>query len=108
MRNGLEMLVVLMQRVLELILLPIDRLGPLPRSRISKDPARQVLCFDHKDAEHGNDDMIYLCSAVFRWQYQVVKGTVHLFIQAKTRNSSNLQLADKAPESGRPKYEYDD
>jgi hypothetical protein len=49
--HGLQVFIVLMQRIQELVAISVDGLGPLSRSLISENPAGKVLRFDHKDPE---------------------------------------------------------
>jgi len=65
--------VVLAQRVLELERVPENPLGPLSVILGTEDPPSHVLCFDHKDAEARNDDVIDLRCPAIRSQSYVMK-----------------------------------
>jgi len=62
----LHMLVVLTQRILEPILLALQRLSPVTGSLVSEDASNQALRFDHEDAKLRNDDVIDLSAATRR------------------------------------------
>jgi hypothetical protein len=79
---GLEMFVVLTQRIEELVAMSVDGLGPLSRSFISEDPASEVLRFDHEHPEPGHNYVVYLRRAVACEQGQVVERTVRTPIEA--------------------------
>jgi len=69
---------VLVKRILEPAFLPIDLLGPLALFFVTKDPAFVVFCFDHEDAEWGNDDVVELggALAIGTREVEVVEGAI--------------------------------
>ena len=73
------MKIVLMERILEAILLPIDLLCPLGLFFSSKDPTPVVLCFYDYDSKSGNNDVVKLGGSlsVGAWQIEVVKNVVN-------------------------------
>ena len=70
--DGLQVIVVLLQRILEPVPLSKDDLRPSSRSLTSEDPAGEVLRFYHEDPELGYDDVVYLRGPVQGRQRQVV------------------------------------
>ena len=91
--DGLQVFVVLLQRILEPVPLSKDDLRPSSRSLTSEDPAGEVLRFDHKEAEPRHDDVVYLRRAVQCWQRQVVERTVFPPFEPPAYGGPNPQLA---------------
>ncbi len=100
------MFVVLVKRVLKLLGVTIDLLGPLTLFGIAKDPAFHVLGFHHEHAISGDDDVIDLGGAVFRGQGDVFDQVVAVFIEEQASGDVNNELSQMAFEPGRTQDGY--
>lgn len=82
-----------MKRVLEFLGVTIDLLGPLALFGAAKDPAFHVLGFHHEHAISGDDHMVDLGGAVFRWQGDVLDQVVVGFIEKEFGGKVNHGFA---------------
>lgn len=91
------MLVVLVERILELELLAAgQRLRPLRTFLVAENPAGHILGFNDKDAEARHDDVIDLRRAVRRGQRDVVDVFVDVGIQEHLLGEGALELSRNA------------
>lgn len=77
------MLVVLVERVLKLLEMAVDLLGPVTLICPAKDPTPHVLGFHHKHAIARHNNVIDLGGAVFGGQGDVLNEVVAGFIEKK-------------------------
>ncbi len=78
--KGFYMLIVLVQRILELIGLTVYFLRPRFLFGASEYPAAHIFGLDHEDAIFGEDNLIYLGSSFACWKSNVLDEMVILFI----------------------------
>ncbi len=99
---------VLMERVLELGLSPVDHLRPSALIGASKDPALHVLGFDDEHAVGRHDKMVDLGSSAARGQGQVVEHPKTDGIKASRQCVPDSKLAKCAFEPRRAEYPDND
>ena len=92
--QGLEVLVVLPQRVLELEGAFVELLRPLRLLLAAEDPAAHVLGFQHEDAVGREEYVVDLGGAVGRVQGDVVQTAVALLVQLPVGEQAHQQFAD--------------
>ena len=92
-----HMLVVLMERILELESSAAgQRLRPLRTFLVAENPAGHVLGFNDKDAEARHDDVINLRRAVRRGQRDVVDVFVDVGVEEDFLGEGGLEFAGEA------------
>jgi len=92
--QGLEVLVVLPQWVLEFERAFVELLRPLWLLLAAKDPAAHVLGFQHEDAVGREEDMVDLGGAVGCVQGDVVQAAVGLLVQLPMGEQAHQEFAD--------------
>ena len=92
--QGLEVLVVLPQRVLELEGAFVELLRPLRLLLAAEDPAAHVLGFQHEDAEGREEYVVDLGGAVRGGQGDVVQAAVGLLVQLPMGEQPYQEFAD--------------
>ena len=94
--QGLEVLVVLAQRVLEFEGAFVDLLRPLRLLLVAEDPSAHVLRFQHEDAVGRQEYVVDLGGAVWRAQGDIVQAAVGLLVQLPVGKQPHQKLADVA------------
>lgn len=80
-RKGFGVPVVLFNRVLEIVLLAEDNLGPLVVIFPAEYPSLDVFCLDDEDAVDRHQNMIYLCRTILRGDNNVIDPAIRFFVQ---------------------------
>lgn len=94
--QGLEVFVVLPQRVLELVAVLVELLRPLGLLFAAEDPAAHVLGLQHEDAVAGEEDVVDLGGAVRGIQGDVVQAVVGLPVELPVCEEPDEEFADIA------------
>lgn len=90
--------VVLAKRILKPVLVAVDALTPSAVLLATKNPPLHVLRLDYKDAEDGNQDMIYLSCAVPRRKNDVINATIDIFIEPQPHAERGQLFSEPALE----------
>lgn len=94
----LRMAVVLVKRVLETVLLPIEGLSPLSLLLGPEYPPLDVLGFDHEEPEWRNEKMVDLRRPVGRRHYDVVESAIDRGVEGKPHPERRHLLAEPSTE----------
>jgi hypothetical protein len=107
--NGLEVLVVLAERVLKPVRVWADELGPRGRAGVRDNGATVMLGFDHKDAAPGDEDMINLGRAILQGEgemiQKMIRGARKFFRECSPDSGFTLILQGAPPASAAPEAE---
>lgn len=95
------MFVVLVKRILKLLGVSIDPLGPLALFGAAKDPALHVLSFHHEHPIPGDDDVVDLSGSVFRRQGDILDKVVVIFVEEQASGGVYNEFAQLTFEPGR-------
>ena len=98
--EGLEVFVVLPQRVLELVAVLGEFLRPLGLLFAAEDPAAHVLGLQHEDAVAGEEDVVDLGGAVGGGEGDVVQAVVGLPVQLPVGEEPDEAFTDIALAQG--------
>jgi len=91
-----EVLVVLPQRVLEFEGALVELLRPLGLLFAAEDPAVHILCFQHENTVHRDENVVDLGGAVRGVQGDVVQAAIGLLVQVQVGEVAYKQLAEVA------------